>query len=234
MYEYLALLGVAIAPSIYLAILIYGYDKYDREPKRILLVAFLLGCLSTIPAVLMGLFWIILGFDASDNLIDTAFFAFVVIAFSEEISKFIMLRLHAYRLPEFNEPFDGIVYAVFVALGFATTENILYVMESGLGTGIARMFTAVPAHYAFGCIMGYYVGKAKFKKRGRVFLMIVGIFFAVLLHGAYDFFLLQTNYPALALMMIPVLLLSWVLSKRAIRTMQLDSQFRFRDRDTVD
>jgi RsiW-degrading membrane proteinase PrsW (M82 family) len=67
-----------------------------------------------------------------------------------------------YNNKNFNEPFDGIVYAVIVSMGFATIENIIYVFQYGFATGILRLFTAVPAHAAFGILMGYFLGKAKF------------------------------------------------------------------------
>ncbi len=231
MFEILTLLGLAVAPAIYLAIVIYGYDKYDREPKTILFFAFILGGLSTIPAVAMETAWVGMGYDGSSSIYAMLFFSVIVIGFSEEISKFIMVRLHAYKNPAFSEPFDGIVYGAFVALGFATLENILYVMQYGYGTGVMRMFTAVPAHYAFGVIMGYYVGKAKFNMKYSVFLMAVGVLFATVLHGAYDFFILQEDYPGLAIFTFVILILSWRLSKRAIRSMQKGSKFRFHKRN---
>ncbi len=230
MLNILSLLAISVAPAIYLAIVIYGKDKYDREPKIILLVAFLWGCFSVIPAILLGGLWNSMGFSLSKNFIETAFYAFVAVGLSEELSKFIMLRFHAYRRPEFNEPFDGIVYAAFVSLGFATVENILYVFEYGFGTGVLRMFTSVPGHYAFGVVMGYYVGKAKFNPENRFSLMTTGVLYATLLHGAYDFFIMQENYPGLAIFTLAVFLLAWRLSKKAIREMQTDSKFRFRHR----
>ena len=230
MGEVATLLALAIAPALYLAIIIYGHDKYDPEPKRILLVACLWGCFSVIPALALETWGTHLGHGISQNFFRTAFYAFVVVALSEELSKFVMLRLHAYRQPEFNEPFDGIVYAVFVALGFATVENIAYVFMHGFGTGIIRMFTAVPAHYSFGVIMGYYAGKAKFNPRHRFSLMSQGVLYATLIHGAYDFFIMQQNIPALGIFTFGILVMSWRISKNAINELKADSKFRFHQR----
>lgn len=227
MNSILFLLALAFAPGVYLAIAIYGRDKYDREPKMILLKAFLLGCFSIIPAAAIEialkepLDFIELGIG------NVAIHAFIGVALVEELAKFVMLRYHAYRLPEFNEPFDGIVYASFVGLGFATTENIFYVLEGGWGVGVVRMFTSVPAHYAFAVIMGYYVGKAKFEPRQRMLHMTRGVFYATFMHGAYDFFLMQKSYPALAILTIGVLIMSLRISRRAVEELHADSIFRF-------
>jgi RsiW-degrading membrane proteinase PrsW (M82 family) len=233
MTEVLGLFALAVAPTIYLAIILYGRDKYDPEPKRILLVAFLWGCFSVVPALFLESLGAKLGHGISENFFRTAFYAFVVVALSEELSKFLMLRLHAYRQKEFNEPFDGIVYAAFVALGFATVENIAYVFQHGFGTGIIRMFTAVPAHFSFGVIMGYYAGKAKFAPLHRFSLMTQGVFYATVMHGAYDFFIMQQNFPALGIFTVGILVMSWRISKNAINEMQADSKFRFHYRDWV-
>jgi RsiW-degrading membrane proteinase PrsW (M82 family) len=221
------LLALSVAPTIYLAIVLYGRDKYDREPKRILLVAFLWGCFSVIPALMLETFWSNMGLGISYSFIGTAIYAFGVVGLSEELSKFIMLRLHAYRRPEFNEPFDGIVYAAFVALGFATIENIAYVFQHGFGTGLMRMFTAVPAHFSFGVIMGYYVGKAKFAPQHRFSLMAQGVLYATFMHGAYDFFIMQQNLPVLGIFTVGILIMSWRISKNAINELHGDSKFRF-------
>jgi RsiW-degrading membrane proteinase PrsW (M82 family) len=100
-----------------------------------------------------------------------------------------MVRYYAYRQPEFDEPFDGIVYAVMVSMGFATIENIGYVMQHGLATAFLRMFLSVPAHAAFAVLMGYYVGRAKFHPGGRFSNLMKGLWLAVLFHGLFDFFL---------------------------------------------
>jgi RsiW-degrading membrane proteinase PrsW (M82 family) len=227
MANFWVLLGLAFAPGIYLSVILYGKDKYDREPKRILLVAFLLGCLSILPAFVLETLGAKFGFGPSVNIIDTFIYAFIIVAFSEELSKFMMLRLHAFRQSAFNEPFDGIIYAAFVALGFATAENVLYVTKGGLHVAVLRMFTAVPAHYSFGVIMGYYVGKAKFEPEKRTAHILRGLLFATFMHGAYDFFLMQQNYPVLAIFTLGILIMGIRISRRSITELQADSKFRF-------
>ena len=115
--------------------------------------------------------------------------AFVVAGFSEELFKYIALYLLIWKSKEFNEKFDGIVYAVFVSLGFAAVENVMYVMGNGLSTGIMRAITAVPAHAIFGITMGFYFGLAKFYKKERKRLRTKALIYPIVLHGIYDFIL---------------------------------------------
>lgn len=116
--------------------------------------------------------------------------AFLVAALCEEIFKLLAVYILVWKNPNFNERFDGIVYAVFVSLGFAMTENIMYVFSNGMSTGIARAFTAVPAHAMFGIMMGYYLGLAKFSKKGKLSLLLLAFFIPFLIHGIYDFILM--------------------------------------------
>jgi protease PrsW len=148
------------------------------------------------------------------------------VALPEEIWKFLMLLWYAYRKKEFDEPFDGIVYAVMVGMGFATVENISYVSQYGLMTGIMRMFLAVPAHASFAIIMGYFMGKARFSAKKEHYLLFFGVFWAIVFHGSYDFFLFlqeshKTGTENASLMMflgaVVSLATGIILSKKAIK-----------------
>ncbi len=221
----LVLIAVALAPVFAIVWYIYQKDKYEKEPAALLLKSFFLGILSIIPALIGsaigGSF-----FEVSANPIITAIYAFGVIALSEEFAKFIFLRFVMFPKKEFDEPIDGIVYGVMIGMGFAAFENVLYVIEGGLSTAILRMFTAVPAHAVFGVAMGYYVGMDKFTNTSATRLSLIGLFIAILLHGAYDFFLLQTNIPALTLVSFVGLALAIRWSKKAIKTHQNLSPFK--------
>jgi RsiW-degrading membrane proteinase PrsW (M82 family) len=102
-----------------------------------------------------------------------------------------------FKRKEFNEPLDGIVYAVMIGMGFAAFENLLYVSDGGLGVALLRMVTAIPAHAVFAVVMGYHVGLAKFDITHKSELLRKGLVYPILLHGAYDFFLLQKSIPML-------------------------------------
>ena len=192
------LLALALAPGIIISLFIYLKDRYNREPLRHLLVSFFLGVVIAIPAVIIELF----GDKLLDNFVAPGFFntvisAFIVIAFTEEYCKYIVLRWYAFRKKDFDEPLDGIVYSVFVAMGFATIENIGYVFQHGMGTGWLRMFLSVPAHASFAVLMGYYTGLSKFNIKKGKSLRIKGIFLAVLFHGLFDCFLFLSQNKAL-------------------------------------
>ena len=118
-----------------------------------------------------------------------------MVALTEELGKFIILRFYAYPKKSFDEPLDGIVYGVMIGMGFATLENILYVQKFGIQTGFLRMFLSVPAHAGFGVLMGYHAGKAKFDKLNKNRLLLLGLLWAVLFHGIYDFFLFLQGNP---------------------------------------
>jgi RsiW-degrading membrane proteinase PrsW (M82 family)/ribosomal protein S18 acetylase RimI-like enzyme len=193
------LLALAIAPGLAICLFIFHRDAYNREPKRNLLFSFFLGACSIITAIIIeGL----LKNLPAKTISGTAVSAFLVVALTEELGKFIVLRYYAYTRKSFDEPLDGIVYGVMISMGFATLENVLYVVkyaELGQGYQIAllRMFTAVPAHATFGVLMGYYVGKAKFDAVNRNRLLLTGLFWAVLFHGAYDYCLFLQGVPAI-------------------------------------
>lgn len=224
---FLILFALALAPGVAIMVYIYLKDKHEREPVSMLIKSFLYGILSIIVTlVISGVMRPFFTIDES-NVADQAVHAFVMVALVEEFSKFIFVRGILFRNKNFNEPFDGIVYAVMVSMGFATLENVLYVMEGGAGTAIMRMFTAVPAHATFGVLMGYFLGKAKFEHRkGYYALHALGA--ATLFHGAYDYFLFISFVPGIWLGAIASLVVAIYLSKKAIRIHQMLSPFQSR------
>ena len=182
------LLLISLAPVFIIAGYIYFRDKYEREPIKLLIFALGAGALTVIPILFVEQF-----LDTFTNsfpgLLKAAWKAFVVAAFSEELFKYLALYILIWRSREFNEKFDGIVYATYVSLGFAAVENILYVTGGGISTGLMRAVTAVPAHAIFGITMGFYFGLAKFYISERRSLKLKALFYPILLHGIYDFIL---------------------------------------------
>ena len=186
------LLAIAIAPVAFLLIYIYEKDVIAKEPKSALIKAFCGGAFLTVIAVLIShAIWTVFFYEAEEweNAFLSAFGqAFLEAALPEEFFKFLILYLFVWKSKDFDENFDGIVYAVFVSMGFACTENILYTFQNGEGTGIMRAFTAVPGHFFFAVIMGYYFSLAKFTNDTRSNL-IKSLFFPILAHGVYDMIL---------------------------------------------
>jgi RsiW-degrading membrane proteinase PrsW (M82 family) len=220
----LILLALALAPGASIGLYIYLKDKHEREPIGLLARSFLFGILSIFITLILSKvidqFITINEQDVSEQAVH----AFLIVALVEEFSKFIFVRGVLYNNKNFNEPFDGIVYAVMVSMGFATFENILYVADGGIQTAILRMFTAVPAHAAFAVLMGYYLGKAKFEhKKSYYAFHALGI--ATLFHGAYDYFWFIAYVPGIWLGAIISLIIGIMLSKRAIKIHQDQSPF---------
>jgi RsiW-degrading membrane proteinase PrsW (M82 family) len=223
-------LYLALAPVLAIALYVYWKDKHEKEPVGVLVICFFLGVLMGLPAGYWNSFaFALFGFDLdmSNGLVDSFFMAFFVVGLGEELLKYLVLVLYAFRRPSFNEPFDGIVYAVMISLGFATLENVIYVAEGGVGVAFIRTFTAVPMHAAFAIFMGYHVGLAKFQdpqKQARTCRK--GLFCAVLFHGGYDFFLFQDDSVLLGLLVFPLMILAFILSRKSMREHLARSPFR--------
>lgn len=226
------LLALALAPGIAIIFYIYSKDKYDREPFRNLFISFLLGVLSTLPAIVVQTLagpWLERAFNTS-SITYYIVFAFGLVGFSEEGSKFIMLRAYAYRQRAFNEPFDGIIYSVMVSMGFATLENIGYVLQHGYATGLLRMFLSVPAHAAFGVLMGYHTGLAKFDPQNAFRHKATGLLLAILFHGAFDFFLFLQGNPGVtkhvsaSLLVVGSLITYWIAIRISLRSIRLHQE----------
>ncbi|MEP2669905.1 MAG: PrsW family glutamic-type intramembrane protease [Cyclobacteriaceae bacterium] len=222
--SFLVLLAIAMAPGVAIGVYIYLKDHHEKEPISLLVKSFFYGVFSTfITLLISGMINQFVTINESD-LSEQAVHAFIIVALVEEFSKFLFVRGILYRNKNFNEPFDGIVYAVIVSMGFATFENIFYVAEGGLSVAFTRMFTAVPAHATFGVLMGYFLGKAKFEhKKSYYAFHALGI--ATLFHGAYDYFLFISFVPGIWLGAIASLVLGIYLSRKAIKIHQLASPF---------
>ena len=221
------LLLLAIAPSMIIIAYVYFKDKFEREPWLLLLKNFFLGATVSV-GLTFALGKFVGGFFPEldrTSYMDMFIKAFIVVALIEEFSKYVIVRFVAQRNKEFDEPFDGIVYAVMVSMGFATLENVLYVFSYGFETGLWRAFTAVPAHATFGILMGYFMGKAKFSNH-RFLLNLLGLFAAVLFHGAYDFFLFIDSTPAIMGGAFVSLFIGILLSRKAMKNHQKNSFFK--------
>ena len=189
------MLLIALLPPIILIIYIWKLDTIEKEPGSLLLKLFIFGVLTTVGAMILESVgeWILNSFVSEPTsylymLIDN----FIVVAWSEEGLKRLALRRCSFRHPAFDYRFDGIVYAVMVSLGFAAAENVLYVFQYGLSTGLIRAVTAIPLHCITGIYMGHYYGEAKSAHvrgdlgRYRRFMRL-SLVIPILIHGFYDF-----------------------------------------------
>ncbi|TVZ57023.1 RsiW-degrading membrane proteinase PrsW (M82 family) [Lutibacter sp. Hel_I_33_5] len=221
------LLLLAVAPAMVIILYVYYKDRFEKEPIKFLLRNFILGATASIliTFVLSAVLGNLIPTADEKSILQQFVKAFIVVALVEEFAKFVIVKYVAQNNKEFNEPFDGIVYAVMVSMGFATLENILYTFQYGAGTGIVRAFTAVPAHATFAILMGYFMGKAKFSPN-KTQLNLFGLLAATLFHGAYDFFLFIDFVPGTFVGAILSLFVGIFLSKKAMKRHQNSSQFK--------
>ena len=183
----------AIGPAALLMFYVYKKDTVEKEPLDLLGKLILGGCAA---AVLSGIIEQG-GIMLLDTFVDQShpfyiiLLAFLVVAVVEEGTKYFFLKRRTWKSPHFNFCFDGIVYAVFVSLGFAALENLGYVAGYGLSIAPTRALLAIPAHMGFSVFMGYFYGRGKrLELDGQIGKArserILGYIVAVFLHGFYD------------------------------------------------
>lgn len=202
---------IAVIPSIAIAIAIYLADRYDREPLSLLIKVFVLGALSVIPVLMVEN--VLMRLNIFTGLLGAAFTAFIIAGVTEEYFKRAVVLYSAYNSKYFNEKLDGIVYCGFSALGFATIENIMYVVfrfSSNYYVGIMRGILSVPAHILFAVTMGYYLSLAKYTEdeglRKKYFSRSLWI--PAGLHGLFNF-ILMARIPLLMALFIPYVIYLW-------------------------
>lgn len=185
----LLIIVTAILPALLLGWWIYRKDSLRPEPLKQLYRAFLFGVGSAFVSLLISTLMGLMGLMVYDigsytGAVSTALFA---AALPEEVAKLTMLWLCLRKNPYYDEYFDGIVYAVCVGLGFAATENVLYLLQSEnwLMTGLIRGITAVPAHFAIACAMGYFYSKRHFGDNSRLTAVCV-LAVPIIIHWVYD------------------------------------------------
>ena len=224
----------ALIPVVILGWWIYKKDSLRPEPLRMLYKAFLYGVGSTFVTLVITSFLAMAGVVLYDlgsfkGAVSTALFA---AALPEECAKLLMLWLFLRNNPYYDEYLDGIVYAACVGLGFAGTENILYLLQSDnwLGTGIMRGIPAAPPHFAIACAMGYFYSKRHFGDRSRLTAVCV-LAVPVIIHWVYDALAFSEGiFPALSVFInVLFVLLIWLVYRntmRRISTMQQLDQSR--------
>ena len=198
---------LASAPSFFWMWLYYRRDRWEPEPKLLVLKLFAYGALVAAPVYYLE------GWLPGPH--GRFYDCFVRVGLVEELFKFLPVLWFASRRREFNEPMDGIIYAVAAALGFATVENTLYAFLVGDEVIVYRAFTSTLAHVGFSGLLGYQLGRAKFIDHGGRWIVLRALFAVVVLHGTYDLLLAYSTHPlapaglaqGTVVVMVPLLLL---------------------------
>ncbi|PYZ98446.1 PrsW family intramembrane metalloprotease [Alteribacter lacisalsi] len=206
----LAVITAAFAPSAALLAFFYLKDEFENEPLITVARCFFFGCLLVFPVM-----FIQFAFDEEGLLQSPFLTAFVQTALTEEFFKWFLVYFTVFHHIHFNERYDGIVYACAVALGFATVENIFYLISSGVEYAFLRALLPVSSHALFGVVMGYYLGKAKFSRNRKKTMAAFALFIPVLLHGIYNYIILTQNYWTYAV--IPFMIFLWVFALRKVK-----------------
>ena len=189
------LIAAALIPPLILLYIIYRMDKLEREPRNLLLSLFLRGVIAMVPILILELIGDnVIGIFSWSEMLYLFFAYFIIPGFIEEGVKYQVLVRRIWNEPNFNYTFDAIVYAVFVSLGFAAVENVMYVLTTGFSTAVVRAIFSIPGHAMFGVVMGAGLAKAKRlevqgdfagaeKAKNHAWIL------AAVLHGFYDFLL---------------------------------------------
>lgn len=207
----LGIFSAGIAPGLALLSYFYLRDEYGSEPISVVFRTFIYGALLVFP--IMFIQYVI---EVEHLVVSDFLNAFFTTGFLEEFFKWFILFYAIYQHVEFDEPYDGIVYGTSVALGFATSENILYLVANGVEHAIGRALLPVSSHALFGVLMGYYLGKGKFTKDKKGKWLLFSLLLPVFFHGIYDYILMSFEY--WLLFILPFMIFLWWLALRKVKS----------------
>jgi len=224
--NYFFLILLAVAPTIALAAFILLHDRYDKEPFSLLIKVFFFGMLCTIPTMLVEIG--LLRFNFFGGIVGAAIQAFIIVGFTEEFFKRMVVRRRALYHFAFNEKLDGIVYCSIASLGFATVENVFYVLtyySHEPTIWITRAFLSVPTHMLLGIIMGYFLSEFKYcgDPTRAPQLYRRALYVPALLHGAFDF-ILMAGFSFYIYLLIPLVVFLWVFGMILLRKYYKESK----------
>ncbi|MBQ6267952.1 MAG: PrsW family intramembrane metalloprotease [Clostridia bacterium] len=225
------LIPAAVIPAVVLLIYTYKKDKLEPEPPGLLISLVVLGIISTaIASFLETIGSLVLGlFLPEDSVLYNAVLFYGIVGFAEEGAKYVLLKRRTWNTPYFTCQFDGLIYAVFVSLGFALWENIGYVMQFGFSTAVVRAVTAVPGHACFGVFMGAWYGLARRyafagdaanSKRCRRLALVI----PALIHGTYDF-ITTLEAPIFSLIFIAFIIVMFIVALLLVRRLSAADTF---------
>lgn len=178
------LLALSIVPGLVYVSIYYNMDKHRKEPLGVILRAFFWGSFLVLP---IGLFQSLFPDEIFMSFFPlTLAYMVLLIGFTEELGKWLVIRYYAFRETAFDEVTDGLVYGACTAGGFAVFENIFYVFDHGFETGILRSILSVPGHIFWGAISGYWLAMYKFAGTNRITALWKGLGVAILSHGLFN------------------------------------------------
>jgi len=223
-------LAIAIFPAIFFMIYIYRNDDKEKEPPLLLLKCIIGGLLSVPIAIILEMIAEAVVIYLLENVVSATRVNYgvltaIFVGLIEEGAKFFFLYIFTWKDKAFNYRFDGIVYAVFVSLGFAALENVFYVFNYGTGVALQRALLTIPGHMSFAVYMGLYYGHAKVSEAvnnpdAKSLNLKAAYAFAVLLHTIFDATLMVESDIGLIIFFIFVIILDIVV----YRTIRFESK----------
>lgn len=220
------MLGIQLAgaaPGLALLLYFYLKDRYEPEPLIMVFRTFIFGALLVLPIAFIE--YVLKVENMVMNELSVAFSSGLI----EEFFKWAILYLAAYRHREFDEPFDGIVYGSSLSLGFATAENIMYLMINGMEYALIRALLPVSSHALFGVMMGFYMSKAKFTNGSKWPWMGLSFLLPSLMHVIFNYFLLSQESWLVTL--IPFMIFIWWFGMKKVQKAELLSKNHFNRQD---
>ncbi|MBO9606427.1 MAG: intramembrane metalloprotease PrsW [Paenibacillaceae bacterium] len=220
----LSILIAAIAPGIALLSYFYLKDRYEPEPISMVAKLFVFGALLVFPTMVLQRSLVLgIGGEGEHPLL----FSFVISAVIEEFLKWFIIYFFIYKHTVFDEPYDGIVYAVAAALGFATMENVLYAIVGfpSFSNLLYRALLPVSGHALFGVMMGYHLGKAKFNRLREKRYLVYSLVFPIVYHGLFDYILLMKKQYWVWLI-TPLMAYLWIRSMLKVKRANARSPLR--------
>jgi RsiW-degrading membrane proteinase PrsW (M82 family) len=218
---------IALLPGLFWVWFYRRKDRKNPEPLKLIVKVFLWGMLITIPAIGLELAVdYFLPYSRSDNFFVIVISSLFIVAPIEEVLKYFVVREKIYNHPAFDEPVDGVIYAVVAALGFASFENILVVFSEGQNAIVLRFATATLMHALTAGLVGYYLSILKFgqkqkkysKKQKRNFIL-QGLAIAIMLHGVYN--IIAATKTALTIVLIVIIMIvMYVMLSRGIKELK--------------
>ncbi|MFC3038947.1 glutamic-type intramembrane protease PrsW [Virgibacillus xinjiangensis] len=206
-----AIFSAGLAPAMALMSFFYLKDRFT-EPLHLIIRTFVYGALLVFPIMFIQY---VLQSEAISN--NSVIESFLFVAFFEEFFKWFIFIYTIYHHSEFDQHYDGIVYGVAISLGFASVENILYLITNGLEYAVIRAVFPVSSHALFGVIMGYHLGLAKVLGRKEKGNILLALLLPILLHGTYNY-ILDTATNNWLILLIPFMMVLWFLALRRVKS----------------
>jgi RsiW-degrading membrane proteinase PrsW (M82 family) len=213
--EYIPLI---IAPAIFLVLLMLGNGAMEKKAWQLFLSSYFFGLLAAIPMIVVFYYVKHYWLEHASSIRRILFFAFAVVALTAELFKFLILRYKYITSDALTKPFDGILYAIMISMGYTTAANVFFFFEWDYTNSLSIVLYSTPfANIFTGIILGFFIGMGKFRKPSFID-SITGLGAAIFFQGFYNFCLFSEDYLLLSLVAVGTLIICIMLSIKSLNT----------------